>query len=186
MTSFVQVWSSKDIANISKPTGDITLSILKKLKRQALPTEEEDSEFICKATKEYTLDEAVQTFGLTYRSNFRESANYQWKIEVLPGVTIFQPSALVKFSESVIFLSRTMTSSLYQCLLENHIEIYDRSSQAAYRIAVDFLLLCECIAAMVSWLDIYWSFYSNTEASERQDINSANGQPDSVKVHCEV
>ena len=76
MTSFVQVRSSKDIANISKPTDDITLSILKKLKRQTLPTEEEDSGFICKAAKEYTLDEAVQTFGRTDRSNFRESANY--------------------------------------------------------------------------------------------------------------
>lgn len=84
-----------DIANTSKSTSDttLTLSILKKLKHQALSAAAEEEEFIRKAAKEFTLDEAVQTFGLKYRSNLRESAKHQWKIEVLPDVTTFQPSA---------------------------------------------------------------------------------------------
>ena len=82
-----------DIVNTSKPTSYATLSILKKLKHQALSTAAEEEEFIRKAAREFTLDEAIQTFSLKYRSNLRESTKHQWKIEVLPDVTTFQPSA---------------------------------------------------------------------------------------------
>jgi hypothetical protein len=82
-----------DIANTSKPTNDVTLSILKKLKHQALSAAAEEEEFTCKAAKEFTLEEAVQTFGLIYTSSLKQSEKHQWKIEVLPNVTTFQPSA---------------------------------------------------------------------------------------------
>jgi hypothetical protein len=82
-----------NIASTSKPPSEATLSILKKFKKQALSAAAEEEGFIHKAAKEFTLDEAVHTFGLTYRSNLRESAKHQWKIEVLPDVTTFQPSS---------------------------------------------------------------------------------------------
>jgi hypothetical protein len=82
-----------DIVNTSKPTNDVILSILKKLKHQALSTAAEEEEFTRKAAKEFTLEEAVQTFGLIYTSSLKQSEKHQWKIEVLPDVTTFQPSA---------------------------------------------------------------------------------------------
>ena len=66
-----------DIANTSKPTSDAILSILEKIKHQALSAAAEEEEFIRKAAGDFTLDEAVQTFGLTYRSNLRESPKRQ-------------------------------------------------------------------------------------------------------------
>jgi hypothetical protein len=81
------------IANTSKPADNITLSILKQLKLQVLSAAAEEEEFIRKAAKEFTLDEAVQEFGLMYSPELRETTKHWWKIEVLPDVKTFQPSA---------------------------------------------------------------------------------------------
>lgn len=77
-------------------------------------------------------------------------------------------------------------------LLENYTEIYDRSSEAACRIAVDFLL-CECIAAMVSWLDIllaillkHKKLQKGNTSTQPTDGRRTPTSWDSVKVHCEV
>ena len=78
------------IANSSKAADGATLGILKNLKRQALSAAEEK---IRKAATEFTFDEAVQTFGLAYSSKMSEIANHWWKIEELPDVKTFQPSA---------------------------------------------------------------------------------------------
>jgi hypothetical protein len=80
------------IANTSKPADDITLNILKELKHQVLSAEAEEKEFIRKAAKDFTLDEAVLDFGLTYSPTLRDTAKHRWKIEVLPDVKTFQPS----------------------------------------------------------------------------------------------
>jgi predicted RNase H-like nuclease len=81
------------IANTSKPADDVTLSILKKLKQQVLSAATEEEEVIRKAAREFTLDEVVKDFGLTYSPELKESSKYRWKIEVLPDVKTFQPSS---------------------------------------------------------------------------------------------
>jgi hypothetical protein len=65
------------VANTSQPTDDNTLSILKKLKLQVLSAAAEE-ECIRKAAKEFTLDEAVQNFGLTYGPGLGDTAKHQW------------------------------------------------------------------------------------------------------------
>ena len=80
-------------ANTSKPNDNVTLNILKKLKHQALSAAAAEEEFEHNAAKEFTLDKAVQTFGLTYKSGLRQSTNHQWKVEALPNFTTFQPLA---------------------------------------------------------------------------------------------
>ncbi|KIL58496.1 hypothetical protein M378DRAFT_86420 [Amanita muscaria Koide BX008] len=77
------------IANASEPADYDTLSTLKKLKCHMLSPAAEE-EIIRKDTKDFTLDDTVQTFDLTYSSNLSESA--KWKIEELPDVKTFQPS----------------------------------------------------------------------------------------------
>ena len=60
---------------------------------EVLSAEAEEKEFISKAPTEFTLDEAVRDFGLTYRPSLKDVAKHRWKIEVLPDVKTFQPSA---------------------------------------------------------------------------------------------
>jgi len=100
------------ITNTSKPEDDVTLGILKNLKHRALSAAAEEEEFIRKAAKEFTLDEAVQDFGLTYSSKMSESEKHWWKIEALPDVKTFQPSSCLGKSFSLIFLNRAMTGGL--------------------------------------------------------------------------
>ena len=82
--------------------------------------------------------------------------------------------------------------------LDIYTEIYDRSSEAACRVALDFLL-CECIAAIVSWLDVLLAILLNQKLQQLEDKASgvSPAQPiedgrrtpttwDSVKVHCDV
>jgi len=82
-------------------------------------------------------------------------------------------------------------------LLENYTGIYDRSSEAACRIAVDFLL-CECIAVLVSWLHISLAILLKHKRLQQGKVSAISPtQPtedgrrtptpwDTVKVYCEV
>ncbi|KAF8346750.1 hypothetical protein F5887DRAFT_960853 [Amanita rubescens] len=142
------------IANTSKLADGVALSIIEELKRRV---EAEEKECIRKAPKEFTLDEAVLDFDLAYSRALED----QWKIEVLPDVKTFQPSACLV------------------SLLENYTEIYDRSSKTACRFAVDFLL-CECIAAIRDEV-------SGISATQSTDVGRRTPTPwDTVKVHCDV
>jgi hypothetical protein len=76
--------------NVSEPDG-VTLNGLKELKRRLLSAEAEEKESIRKAANEFTLDEAVLEFGLTYSSGLRDVAKYRWKM--LTDIKTFQPSA---------------------------------------------------------------------------------------------
>lgn len=67
-------------------------------------------------------------------------------------------------------------------LLENYTGIYDRSSEAACRIAVDFLL-CECIAVMVSWLHISLAILLRDFSEERFLPVHRLSQPRTADVH---
>jgi len=88
------------IANASKSADSVTLKFLKELKNQVLS---EDKESIRKAARDFTLNEVVQDFGLEYSSGLMDAATYRWKIETLPEVKTFQPSAcLGKASPYVI------------------------------------------------------------------------------------
>lgn len=80
------------IANTPKP-DDIALNILKELKHRLLSAEAEEKKFIRKAAEEFTLDEAVLDFGLTYSSGLRDVARHRWKIDTLPNFRTPQPSA---------------------------------------------------------------------------------------------
>jgi hypothetical protein len=72
------------VVNTSKlADGGVTLGVLKELKRRV---EAEEKEYIRKAPKKFTLDEAVLDFDLTYSHALED----QWKIE---DVKTFQPSA---------------------------------------------------------------------------------------------
>ncbi|KAF8808660.1 hypothetical protein BYT27DRAFT_7188627 [Phlegmacium glaucopus] len=149
------------ITDTSKAADGVTVGVLKHLKHQALSAATEKEELIHKAAREFTLEEAVQDFGLIYSSEMDETAKHWWIIEVLPEVKAFQPSAgLVS-------------------LLRNYSGIYDRSSEAACRIAVDFLL-CECIAVLRGKV----SGISPTQPTE--DGRRTPTPWDTVKVHCEV
>ena len=58
--------------------------------------------------------------------------------------------ASVKFLP--MLLNHVTTKGLVS-LLDNYTVIYDRSSEAGCRVALDFLL-CECIAVIMSFLDV--------------------------------
>lgn len=73
------------INNTSKPEDDINLMFLKELRLQALSAAAEEDKIIRKPSTDFTLDEAVQTFGLTYSCVLGESTKYQWRIEELSG-----------------------------------------------------------------------------------------------------
>jgi hypothetical protein len=70
-------------------------------------------------------------------------------------------------------------------LLENYTVIYDRSSEAGCRVAVDFLL-CECIAVMVSWLDFCRRFYLSTKKNRARISRGRPTYTNTVKVHCDL
>jgi len=77
-------------ASANPYTDNVSIQDLKKLKHRLLS--EPEAKSIRKAAKEFTLDEAVQDFGLTYSRKVKET-KYRWQIEALPDVQTFQPSA---------------------------------------------------------------------------------------------
>ena len=82
------------IANASKPADSATLRILRELKDQALSAKAEEKEYtVRKAAKEFTLDEAVLNFGLTYSCSLKDAAKHLWKIEMMPEFKTLEPSA---------------------------------------------------------------------------------------------
>lgn len=83
-------------------------------------------------------------------------------------------------------------------LLVNHSRTYNRSSKSARKINVD-LLLCECIALLVSWLYILLVILFKCKRLQRGKVSATPTQPtedhdgrrtptswDTVKVHCDV
>ncbi|KAK2459874.1 hypothetical protein APHAL10511_008074 [Amanita phalloides] len=86
-------------------------------------------EEVHKTAKSYTLQDAVHEFNLKYNTELIYAKQYLWKIEALTDVKMMEPSECLRV------------------LLNDYTSIYDRSSEAACRIAVD-LLLCDCIAQM--------------------------------------
>lgn len=63
----------------------------------------EDKGSIHKAARDFTLNEVVHDFGLEHSYGLVDGATYRWKIETLPEVKTFQPSAsLGKVSPYVI------------------------------------------------------------------------------------
>jgi hypothetical protein len=155
---FEQLFS---VANAYKPNR-VALSSLKEWKQRFLSLEAGKKQCIRTPAKKFTFDEAVRDFGLTYSIGMNDVQTW-WMIETLPEVKNFQPSASIgKVPPWCYRIHRRGT--LLVSLLDRYIAIYDRSSESACRVAVDFLL-CECIAVMVSWLDILSdSTYKKTSA----------------------
>lgn len=115
------------IVDASNPADFVTRNTLKELKRQLLSEEAGKKEATRKAAEEFTLEETVMNFGLTYTVTLEEPPKYLWNIEALPDFKTFQPS---------------------ECLvsvLNNYLGVYDRSCKAGCKVALDFIL-CECIA----------------------------------------
>jgi hypothetical protein len=84
----------------SIPKG--TATWLKKLKRQLLSDLSGGNE-VRKAAKEFTMDEAVEAFGLTYtRVRSQSAQKHFWKIEELPETKGFEltPCISKTFSQS--------------------------------------------------------------------------------------
>ncbi|KAF8336667.1 hypothetical protein F5887DRAFT_891341, partial [Amanita rubescens] len=110
------------IANASKPADSATLRILRKLKDQALSAKVE-KESIRKAAKEFTLDEAVLDFGLTYSSSLKDAAKHLWKIEMMPEFKTLEPSA--SLAQLVVYLA---------CLRQSRVN-RGRSNTSVYGVA---------------------------------------------------
>ncbi|KAF8344475.1 hypothetical protein F5887DRAFT_1062102 [Amanita rubescens] len=108
------------IAHTSGLADGVALSIIKELKCRV---EAEEKECIRKAPKEFTLDEAVLDFDLTYSHALED----QWKIEVLPDVKTFQPSACL--AQLVVYLA---------CLRQSRVN-GGRSDTSVYGVATDGL-----------------------------------------------
>ncbi|KAK2459876.1 hypothetical protein APHAL10511_008076 [Amanita phalloides] len=80
-------------------------------------------EEVRKTAKSYTIQDAVHESNLKYNTELIYAKQYFWKIDALTDVKMMEG------------------------LLSDYTGIYDQSSEAARRIAVD-LLLCDCIAQM--------------------------------------
>jgi hypothetical protein len=90
----IKSFFEKLFAIASEPGDDVTLNILRKLECQVLSAAAEEAKFIRKPAGEFTLEEAVRDFNLTY--SFKRSETLEkhwWKIGELPEVKTFQPSA---------------------------------------------------------------------------------------------
>ena len=93
---FEQLFSIANASNLDRGF----LKSLKGLKNQMLS---EDKGSVCKAAKEFTLDEAVEAFGLEHSSILIDAPAYVWKIQAFPEVNTFEPSACIsKVSPYVI------------------------------------------------------------------------------------
>jgi hypothetical protein len=77
------------ITNASEPADSVTRNILKELKRRLLSAEAEEQESIRKAPREFTLEDAVMDFGLTYAPTLKDLTKHRWKIEALPDTKTF-------------------------------------------------------------------------------------------------
>jgi len=84
------------MANTSNVADNITVGSLKKLKHQVLSAVAEEEGSTHKQAKEFTFDEAVQSFGLTFSPGLDDSERHLWEIEMLPDVKNFQPSACLR------------------------------------------------------------------------------------------
>jgi hypothetical protein len=80
------------ITDSSKPADCVTRNTLREWKRQLLSAEAEEKEAIRKAAEEFTLEEAVMDFGLTYTPTVMDFSEHWWNIEALPVIKTFQPS----------------------------------------------------------------------------------------------
>ena len=85
----------------SDPGDSVTRNILKDLQRRMCSAEAEKVKFIRKAARDFTLEDTVMDFGLTYA----HTPDHLWKIEALPETKTFQVSTgLGKFLLALIEL----------------------------------------------------------------------------------
>ncbi|KAM6489247.1 hypothetical protein JOM56_015298, partial [Amanita muscaria] len=114
------------IANTSKLADDADLSFLKKLKHKVL-SEDEEEEVIRKAAKEFTLEEAVREFELTWSGEVDYNSTHWWRIEEFTDVKNFKPSTCL--AQLVVYLA---------CLRQSRIK-RGRSNTSVYGVATDGL-----------------------------------------------
>jgi len=107
---FDRLFAVADTSN----AADDTLGILKRLKDQMLSElAEEEVATHTEQAKEFTLNEAVEAFGLTYSTKMSDyKEKHHWKIEALPDVKPFQPSECFRKVSPWIFMNRAMTGGL--------------------------------------------------------------------------
>ncbi|KAM6493369.1 hypothetical protein JOM56_011503 [Amanita muscaria] len=120
------------IANTLEPADD-TLNFLKKLTHLLLQADAE--KVMRKAATDFTLKEAVQDFDLTYKRD--ES---WWKIEDMPAVQRFQPSACLgkaKFT-GTLFSALSQLVVYLACLRQSRIN-RRRSNTSVFGVATDGL-----------------------------------------------
>jgi hypothetical protein len=136
-------------ANASNKHKDVVVEFLKEIKNQLESTSAKETH---KPAKSITLEDAVHYFSLTYGSKYPDSLRFHWKIETLPDVKEMQPSLafVIFFLTSLICID----SSFIASFLADYTGNYDRSSEAACRVAVD-LIIAYCLAELVSHLEVF-------------------------------
>src|SRR5882762_4430464 len=127
--------------------GDLFVQRLLNLKSQLLTKGE------CKAGDFRTLEEVVQLFELNYSRVVSPAAieAHAWKIEEV----IFDFPLTPSFGNLFITFLQPPCIILMNCLatvslVNNYSKNFDRSSKAACKTALDFILN-ECLTVLVSW-----------------------------------
>ncbi|KAM6498924.1 hypothetical protein JOM56_006872 [Amanita muscaria] len=121
------------IANTSKLADDAKLSFLKKLKHKVL-SEDEEEEVIQKAAKEFTLNEAVQEFELTWSGEVDDNSTHWWRIEEFTDAKNFKPSTCL----GALYNALTQLVVFLACLRQSRIK-RGRSNTSVYGVATDGL-----------------------------------------------
>lgn len=79
------------LISLNDPSNDDYLSFLKKGKDTLLSDLAEEMVSTRRQAKSFTLEEAVETFGLTYREEIDDEKHF-WKIDTMPDFKPIEPT----------------------------------------------------------------------------------------------